>query len=79
MCRQKLLLPRIWKIEAEMKKIVKGTSMGVFTMTRRRGHQIHAGKERTLRVQLLRDLPEDAKAELLSSGQFVDLCAGPTS
>ena len=37
------------KIEAEMKKIVKeALPLERFTMTQRRGHQIHAGKRRTL-------------------------------
>ena len=49
------------KIEAEMKKIVKALPAGAFHNDPRRGHQIHAGKRRTLqRIQLIEDLPEDA-------------------
>ena len=66
------------KLEAEMKKIIKeGASLEKFTMPREDAMKFMEEKGEPYKVELIRDLPEDAVISFYSQGDFVDLCAGP--
>ena len=66
------------KIEAEMKKIIKkGAKLEKFTMPREEAIKFMEEKGEPYKVELIRDLPEDAEISFYSQGDFVDLCAGP--
>lgn len=66
------------KIEAEMKKIIKeGNKLEKFTLTREDAIKLMEEKEEPYKVELIKDLPEDAEISFYSQGDFVDLCAGP--
>ena len=66
------------KLEAEMKKIIKeGAKLEKFTMPREEAIQFMAEKGEPYKVELIRDLPEDAVISFYRQGEFVDLCAGP--
>ncbi len=66
------------KIEAEMKKIIKkGNRLEKFTLPRDEAIKYMEEKGEPYKVELIRDLPEDAVISFFSQGEFVDLCAGP--
>ncbi len=66
------------KLEAEMKKIIKeGNKLEKFTLPREEAIQFMEEKNEPYKVELIRDLPEDAVISFYSQGEFVDLCAGP--
>ena len=66
------------KIEAEMKKIIKeGKRLEKFTLPRDEAIKFMEEKNEPYKVELIRDLPEDAVISFYSQGDFVDLCAGP--
>ncbi len=66
------------KIEAEMKKIIKeGARLEKFTLPREEAIAFMESKNEPYKVELIRDLPEDAVISFYSQGDFVDLCAGP--
>ena len=66
------------KLEAEMKKIIKeGKKLERFEMPREEAIKFMEEKGEPYNVELIRDLPEDAKISFYSQGDFVDLCAGP--
>ena len=66
------------KLEAEMKKIIKeGNKLEKFTLPREEAIQFMEEKNEPYKVELIRDLPEDAIISFYSQGEFVDLCAGP--
>ena len=65
-------------LEAEMKKIIKqGAKLEKFTMPREEAIRFMEEKGEPYKVELIRDLPEDAEISFYSQGEFVDLCAGP--
>ncbi len=65
-------------IEAEMKKIIKaGAKLEKFTLPRAEAIKFMEEKGEPYKVELIRDLPEDAEISFYSQGDFVDLCAGP--
>jgi threonyl-tRNA synthetase len=65
-------------IEAEMKKIIKeGNKLERFTLAREEAIRFMEDKQEPYKVELIRDLPEDAVISFYSQGDFVDLCAGP--
>ena len=65
-------------IEAEMKKIIKkGAKLEKFTLPRAEAMKFMEEKGEPYKVELIRDLPEDAEISFYSQGDFVDLCAGP--
>ena len=65
-------------IEAEMKKIIKaGAKLEKFTLPREEAIKYMEEKGVPYKVELIRDLPEDAVISFYSQGDFVDLCAGP--
>ncbi len=66
------------KIEAEMKKIIKeGAKLEKFTLPREEAIQFMEERQEPYKVELIKDLPEDAEISFYSQGDFVDLCAGP--
>ena len=66
------------KIEAEMKKIIKeGNELKRFTLPRGEAIQFMEERNEPFKVELIRDLPEDAEISFYDQGGFVDLCAGP--
>ena len=66
------------KIEAEMKKIIKeGFALKRFTLPRNEAIAFMEKREEPYKVELIRDLPEDAEISFYEQGEFVDLCAGP--
>ncbi|MCR5268716.1 MAG: threonine--tRNA ligase [Lachnospiraceae bacterium] len=65
-------------IEAEMKKIVKeDLPLEYFTMPRAEAIKFMQEKDEPYKVELIRDLPEDAVISFYKQGEFTDLCAGP--
>ncbi len=65
-------------LEAEMKKIIKeGNALEKFTLSREEAIKFMEEKSEPYKVELIRDLPEDAVISFYSQGDFVDLCAGP--
>lgn len=66
------------KIEAEMKKIVKeGLKLERFEKPREEAIAFMEERREPYKVELIRDLPEDAVISFYQQGEFVDLCAGP--
>ncbi|GFI02447.1 threonine--tRNA ligase 1 [Lachnospiraceae bacterium] len=66
------------KIEAEMKKIIKeGNKLERYTLPRAEAIHFMEEKGEPYKVELIRDLPEDAEISFYSQGAFTDLCAGP--
>ena len=65
-------------LEAEMKKIVKkGAKLEKFTLPRAKAVAFMEERQEPYKVELIRDLPEDAEISFYRQGEFVDLCAGP--
>jgi len=65
-------------LEAEMKKIIKeGAELTRFTLPREEAVKFMQEREEPYKVELIRDLPEDAEISFYQQGDFVDLCAGP--
>ncbi len=67
------------KLEAEMKKIIKeGHRLERFTLPREEAIRFMEERDEPYKVELIRDLPEDAEISFYSQGEgFTDLCAGP--
>lgn len=66
------------KIEAEMNKIVsENLPLERFELPREEAIKLMEEKEEPYKVELIRDLPEDAVISFYRQGEFVDLCAGP--
>ncbi len=66
------------KLEAEMKKIIKeGNRLERFSLPRAEAIRFMEEKQEPYKVELIRDLPEDAEISFYSQGEFTDLCAGP--
>ena len=65
-------------LEAEMKKIIKaGAKLEKFTLPREEAIRFMEERNEPYKVELIRDLPEDAEISFYRQGVFVDLCAGP--
>lgn len=66
------------KIEKEMDKIVKeDLEIERFELPRDEALKYMEDKGEGYKVELIRDLPEDAVISFYKQGDFVDLCAGP--
>lgn len=66
------------KLEAEMKKIIKkGEKLERFTLPRQEAISFMEEKGEPYKVELIRDLPEDAEISFYRQGDFTDLCVGP--
>lgn len=65
-------------LEAEMKRIIKkGNKITRFTLPRDEAIKFMEEKNEPFKVELIKDLPEDAEISFYDQGDFVDLCAGP--
>lgn len=65
-------------IEKEMKKIIKeGAKLTRFTLPREEAVRFMEERNEPYKVELIKDLPEDAEISFYSQGEFTDLCAGP--
>ena len=64
------------KIEEEMRKIVK-QALPVERFELPRAEALELMKDEPYKVELIRDLPEDAVISFYRQGDFTDLCAGP--
>ncbi|PJI09684.1 MULTISPECIES: threonine--tRNA ligase [Clostridium] len=66
------------KIEKEMNKIIKeNLKLEKFELPREKAIQYMEERKEPYKVQLIKDLPEDAVISFYKQGDFVDLCAGP--
>lgn len=66
------------KIEAEMKKIIKKNSeLNRYTLNRADAIKYMEDRNEPYKVELIKDLPEDAELSFYEQGDFTDLCAGP--
>ncbi len=66
------------KIEKEMEKIVKeDLPLERYTLPRAEAIKFMEEKGEPYKVELIRDLPEDATISFYKQGDFTDLCAGP--
>lgn len=66
------------KLEAEMKKIIKeGAKLERFALPREEAIKYMEDRNEPYKVELIRDLPEEAEISFYRQGEFVDLCAGP--
>ena len=65
-------------IEGEMKKIVKENHLiERFELPRDEAIRLMEEKGEPYKVQLIRELPDDAVISFYKQGEFTDLCAGP--
>ena len=65
-------------LEAEMRKICKEKlKLERFELPREEAIRFMEEKEEPYKVELIRDLPEDAHISFYRQGEFTDLCAGP--
>lgn len=66
------------KIQKEMKKIVKANyPLEKFELPRDEAIKFAEKKKEDYKVELIKDLPEDAIISFYKQGDFTDLCAGP--
>ncbi|MCI6813346.1 MAG: threonine--tRNA ligase [Lachnospiraceae bacterium] len=66
------------KLEGEMKKIIKeGKKLEKFTLPREEAIRLMEERGEPYKVELIRDLPQDAVISFYQQGEFIDLCAGP--
>ena len=66
------------KIEEEMKKIIKSNfPLERFTLPRAEAIKLMAKYSEKYKVELIKDLPEDAEISFYKQGSFTDLCRGP--
>ena len=66
------------EIEKEMKKIVKeDIPLERFELPRDEAIKFMEEKDEPYKVELIKDLPEDAVISFYKQGEFTDLCAGP--
>ena len=66
------------KLETEMKRIIKkGERLEKFTLPREEAIKFMEERQEPYKVELIRDLPENAEISFYRQGEFVDLCAGP--
>ncbi len=65
-------------IEGEMKKIVKENLLiERFELPRDEAIKLMTEKDEPYKVQLIKELPDDAVISFYKQGEFTDLCAGP--
>ncbi len=66
------------KIEKEMSRIVaENKPMVRKNVSRQEAIDLMSSRGEDYKLELIRDLPEDAEISLYYQGEFVDLCAGP--
>lgn len=64
------------KLQKEMKKIIK-QNISFEKKIVSRNEAIKMAKDQIFKVELINDLPEDEEISFYTSGDFIDLCAGP--
>ncbi len=65
-------------LEAEMRKICKEKlPLERFELPRAEAVKLMEERDEPYKVELINDLPEDARLSFYRQGEFVDLCAGP--
>ncbi len=65
-------------LESEMKKIIKeNLKLETYSLPREEAIEYLKGIGEIYKVELVEDLPEDARITFYKQGDFVDLCAGP--
>lgn len=65
-------------VEKEMKKIVnESLQLQRFTCDRQEACRLMEERNEPYKVELIRDLPEDAVISFFRQGEYLDLCAGP--
>lgn len=75
---QPLSSEEIQSIEREMEKIVReNLPIRRREVSREEAVRLFAGLDDPLKLELLRDLPQDAVISLYEQGEFTDLCRGP--
>lgn len=66
------------KIEKEMQKIIKENQPLVCSgKNRPEAIEFFEQKHENYKIELINDLPEDARLTMYAQGDFIDLCAGP--
>ena len=66
------------EIEAEMKNIVKeNLQLRRFVLSREEALRLMEAKNEPYKIELIRDLPENAELSFFQQGDYVELCAGP--
>ncbi len=66
------------KLEAEIKKIIKEDhEITRYTLPRAEAIKFMEERKEPYKVELIKDLPEDAEISFYDQGGFTDLCAGP--
>lgn len=76
--REPFSVEELEEIEKEMKKIVKeNIPIERFELPRQDAIKFMEEREEPYKVQLIKDLPEDAVISFYKQGDFTDLCAGP--
>ena len=66
------------KVEAEMKKIIKGNfPITRFTLPREEAIELMKSYNEDYKVELIQDLPEGETISFYKQGNFTDLCRGP--
>ncbi|NLZ48028.1 MAG: threonine--tRNA ligase [Clostridiales bacterium] len=74
----KFTLEDLALIEKEMEKIVQeGYDIERFELPREEAIKVMSEKGEDYKVEIIKDLPEDAVISFYKQGDFVDLCAGP--
>ena len=64
------------EIEAEMKKIVRENSqLRHFTADRKKALQVMEERKETYKIEMLRELPEDAEISFYQQGEYLEMCA----
>ncbi|MDF2586932.1 MAG: threonyl-tRNA synthetase [Anaerocolumna sp.] len=71
-------LSHLNELENEMRRIVKESiPLKRFTLDREEAITLMSQKNEPYKVELIRDLPENAEISFYQQGEYVDLCAGP--
>lgn len=66
------------EIETEMKKIVKeNLQLRQFTADRKKATQLMEEKNEPYKIEMLKELPEDAEISFYQQGEYLEMCAGP--
>lgn len=65
-------------IEQEMQKIIEADyAIKYFELSREKALNLMKEKNEPYKLELINNLPEDAKISFYEQGEFIDLCAGP--
>ncbi len=77
-CKEKITEEDLEKIEIEMKNIIKeNLKLEGFILPRNEAIKLMEDKKEDYKVELIKDLPEDADISFFKQGEFTDLCTGP--